>query len=409
MIKKLLYSMMLIAGIMGCENEEGTVDNGPSNDLSLTEANVVVDGEAVFFQGFYTNDRTMITNPTVDTELQLLKDAGYNLVYQKLGVDAAGDPVVEDLAFLDKCQSLGIKVLVDYFGNTTIVDVAAAYKDHAAIWAYNLQDDANAHATPEEVLANQREIERIVPNKTTIVSVYQNYEGGQSQPPVNYSRTADVVGFQTYPVGHWALDYVPQPFTIDETLKSVDNDLSKFQRGNQSLRPMIPNPQVFPWVSTSQGKIKEAPTAAEFKCITYIGIINGAKSIINYSLHEPPVDVNGEMFEWKAWEDAELWAACKQVNGEINQIQDILMHGKRAEIYQDNEWITAAYWNYEGKYYLIITNMSLKQDEEFSFKFPTTGTLHNMLEPEAEDNIAFNEYEIVGSLPATTAKVFEVK
>lgn len=410
-----LITMLFIA----CSGDNSvTPEKERPKDYSKHETNVKINGVDHFLQGWYSNNREMITDPN-NQELEMIIEAGYDLIYQKLGVNADGSPIQQDLNFLDKCQQNEVYVLVDYLGATTIQKVAQAYGDHPAIFAYNLQDDANSHASPQEVLEKHYEMKTIVPNVTTIVSVFKNYHGVNSYSPEAYVRSADVMGYQTYPIDHWALDPRYSGYTEEEMYKVVDSELDYLQIANQGQRPILPNPQTFPWVRRYNDqeqnplKVWRVPTPLDYRNITYSGIINGAKGIINYSLREIPTWVDGdngqERFEWKVWEDIALWEECKKVVQEVNQIKHFLLGGKRAKLETKNEWVSAAYWNVDGQFYLIINNLSRDETQSFGFSFPAEGTLVNVFESNTNESITLSDYTVKGELAAGNVVVFKVE
>lgn len=400
-----LFILVFVIALQSCNTETIPVDK-PVSDLSVKEKNLQIKGKDVFLQGFYTNNRGMITDNS-NKELELISDAGFNLIYMKLEIDINKNAVQSNIDFLNRCNQKGVYVIADYFGSSSIVEIAKAYKDYPAILGFSIQDDANAHATGEIVLQKHLAIKTFAPDKYTLVSIYKNYEGGNSKPPIEFVRSADLIGYQTYPIGHWALDMNPKPFTEDQSLQIVDKEMSELQLGNQSQRPIVTNPQTFRWVDSRNNLIERVPTPDEFRIISYIGIINGAKSLLHYSLHEPKITAAGVQFEWKLWESEVLWNETKILVSEINQIKDFLLNGRRAKVLQKNEWISAAYWNNNGTYYLIVANLSVKDIQNVDFKIPAMGELTNVFS-QREGGLYLVKNTVNGSISPAMVHVYRI-
>ncbi len=413
------YKYLWIACLAWACNSEVEQPERIVKDYAVAEKNLQLNGEDHFFQGFYTNDRTMITDPEADMDFQKFKEGGFDWLYMKLEVGEDGLPAAQDLAFLDRCKENGISVLVDRFGSKTIAETAKAYGSHPAIFGYNLLDDANAHGDRQSVLTNQRQVKLYAGDKYSMVSVYQNYEGGASKPPLEFSGAADITGFQTYPIGNWAINLNPPAFTEEEVLMSVDNRLEKFQETNGPISPLVPNPQVFPWISNKDAGgngtgLERLPTPQEYRNMTYVGVINGAKSIMNYSLHEAPAKVGEEWFEWIAYDSEPLWSEVLKVKKELDAITPMLLNGKRAKAHQDNKWITAAYWNVDGTYYMMVANLSLEESQEYNIEIPVkTATASEQpleINGTASDDLpVISDYAMKGTIDKMEVRLYQIK
>jgi hypothetical protein len=372
-------------------NEETPENGGTKTTFSFREdGTLLVDGKAVFPMGMYYYPADF--DPEL-TQLDEIAAAGFTFIHTDLTLDSSGEPIALHKKFLEKCEALGIHVISStHEGGSTVT----AYKDYPAMFAWTPADDINNGATEVATLeALKKDINTLDPERFVFLSFY--YPEAETGFPAFdlYTPFADILAYQMYPVNHWAQAF--EYFTRDEELKQVELETFTFNQITSRLKkPFWLLPQAFPWVR--EKKELEPPTAKESRNISYTGIINGVKAemyfVFDWLVNDPEFPPN---WHWQLAKNEELWSEIKAHVQETNTLQLVFLDGKRTKLLTFNEWLSAAYWSYEGATYVIVSNLNKNEAQSVNLTIPVLGTLNNMF----EDRPAGLDFSTLGKLTGT--------
>ena len=240
----------------------------PSGDpMNMTSALrqdgvLLVNGKPVFPYGFYIS-----TGHTGDIRLKCVEQIA------KMGgtVVHIQGPWHEDTRFLDKATELGLWVVAGHTETEAKLDRVRKFKDHPAIIAWTLYDDANTLSTVEHLTKMNNLVKKIVPHRLTYIPL-----GRQSRdilmPVDGFFDCSDFVGWEMYPVAN--------PKAAEPNLKATDTQMALVSRAaNKANRPYWILPQTFAWPGS------RVPTSAEYRNLCYTGLVNGAKGVMPWSIY----------------------------------------------------------------------------------------------------------------------------
>lgn len=320
-----------------------TAADKPMTAELRTDGALLVNGKPVFPYGFYIS-----TGHTGEMRLKCVEQVakiGGNVVHIE-------GPWHEDTRFLDRAGELGVWVVAGHTETEAKLDRVRKFKDHPAVIAWTLYDDANTLTTVEHMTAMNRKVKAIVPHRLTFVPL-----GTQSKavpmPAVGFFACADLVGWEMYPVASQK--------AADPTLRATETQTSKVaELAAQAGRPFWVLPQTFAWPG---GRV---PTPAEYRHLCYVGLVNGAKGVMPWSVYH---NVESELRAAKkakgepAWEEwylpdsKELWAECGAVAKEMKELAPLLLDGKWVKLTGQGD-VTAAVWAGEKESLVVVANLS---------------------------------------------------
>jgi hypothetical protein len=376
-------------------------------------ANLTFNGTPFFPLGVYNVCKDIQTDSLNNSELDLLKNAGFNLISQ-YNVPT-GDPVAVNRfrSFMDRCNSRGIFILAN--GPTKNRSTVDAYHLHPALFAYAIGDDANDGRLPPaaaKTLDNTFKEWDSTAHFTYIANLPHYNEA--LEPGSDYFTSCDIIGLEMYPIDSWAENTNTNPFnpfTKEDELLQNEIDCSALQLSNKENRPWLEIPQAFTWANYSEGndgrKSAKLPTPDELRNIVYVGFINGAKGLIYYEFHNPGrVRNKVESPGYKLYATDSLWNEVKSVNAEVKTLQKVYMFGHRTKI-QANPWTSAAYWIYEGSTYVIVANLNRTQAQPFSCAINVAGKLTNVFHNRKE-SLFYTDGKLSGNIPARQVQVYKI-
>ncbi len=331
----------------------GTIDSvgatEPSQDIVTLRKDgaLLVRGKAVLPYGFYIS-----TGHTGDMRLrcvELVHEIGGNIVHIE-------GPWHEDTRFLDRAAELGIHVVAGHTEHEDKLWRVKKYKDHPAIIAWTLYDDANTKSNVDHLQKMNRLIKEIVPNRLTYIPI-----GMQSRdvitPAEGFFQCTDFVGWENYPIAC--------PGAADSSMRATETQMSAVQKIAVKFgRTVWILPQTFFWPG---GRV---PTRAEYRNLCYVGLINGAKGVMPWSIYykgdSPEIAAKKKAAgkpSWTEWflpDSKELWAECKAIAGELNKIAPMLLDGEYHKL-TDGGDVTAAIWTNKDEALVIVANLLEKE------------------------------------------------
>jgi hypothetical protein len=206
-------------------------------------------------------------------------------------------------------------------------------------------------------------VKEIVPHRLTYIPL-----GTQSKdvpmPAAGFFGCSDVVGWEMYPV---ARPGTPGGVRATETQMAAVAELAA-----KAKRPYWVLPQSFAWPG---GRL---PTPSEYRNICYVGLVNGAKGVMPWSIYH---NVESELRAQKkaegkpAWEEwylpdsKELWAECGAVATELKALAPLLLDGTRTKLVGGQN-LSAAVWNGKTEHLLIVANLSETTATKVSLTVP---------------------------------------
>ena len=317
---------------------------------------LLVDGTPVMPYGFYIS-----TGHTGDVRLKCVEQI------HKIGgtVVHIEGPWHEDTRFLDKAAELGLWVVAGHTESEAKLDRVRKFKDHPAIIAWTLFDDANTLSRVEHLTAMNKRVKEIVPHRLTFIPLgTQNRD--VPMPSEGFYGCSDFVGWEMYPVAN--------PKAADPSLKATETQMVQVAiAANKANRPFWILPQSFQWPG---GRV---PTPVEYRNLCYVGLINGATGVMPWSIYhmvDSPAVVAKKKAQGKpAWEEwylpdrAELWDECGRVAKELKTLAPMLTGGSRTKLTKDGE-VSVAIWNFEKDSLVILANLSEKESRPVSLSLP---------------------------------------
>ncbi len=343
-----LFAVALLAGLAGAAE--------PMASTLRPDGTLLVDGKPVLPYGFYIS-----TGHTGDVRLRCVEQthaAGGNVVH----VEGAWH---EDTRFLDRAAELGVWVVAGHTETAAKLDRVRKFRDHPAIVAWTLYDDANTLSNVEHLTAMNRRVKEVVPHRLTFVPL-----GTQSRdvlmPADAFFRVADFAGWELYPVAN--------PKAADPTLRAAETQLALVaQASARAGRPFWVLPQAFAWPGG------RPPTPAEYRNLCYVGLVNGAKGVMPWSIYhqvdsaavrvkkkaagEPAWD------EWSLPDSRDLWAECGALGAELKALAPLLLDGKRTKL-TDGGDVTAGAWVGADEAVVVVVNPSERESRPVSLTLP---------------------------------------
>lgn len=316
---------------------------------------LLVNDKPVLPYGFYIS-----TGHTGDMRLKCVEQVakiGGNVVHIQ-------GPWDEDTRFLDQAAELGVWVVAGHTETEEKLPRVKKFKDHPAIIAWTLFDDANTESTVEHLTAMNKKVKEIVPHRLTFVPL-----GTQSKdvptPAAGFFGCADVVGWEMYPVA--------SPKAADPSLRATETQTAAAaELAAKAKRPFWVLPQAFAWPS---GRV---PTPAEYRHICYVGLVNGAKGVMPWSIyHNVEAELRAKKKAegkpvWEEWylpDSKELWAECGAVAKELKDLAPLLLDGTRTKLAGGDD-LSAAVWVGEKESLVVVANLSETAVTKVSLTLP---------------------------------------
>jgi hypothetical protein len=309
------------------------------------DGTLLVNGKPVLPYGFYIS-----TGHTGDMRLKCVE------LVHKIGgtVVHIEGPWHEDTRFLDRAAELGLWVVAGHTETEAKLDRVKKFKDHPAIIAWTLYDDANTLSTVEHLTKMNKLIKEIVPHRLTYIPL-----GTQSRevlmPADGFFNCSDVIGWEMYPVAN-------SKAKNDKALKETETQMSLVAKAaSRANRPYWILTQTFAWPG---GRL---PSRTEYRNLCYVGLINGAKGVMPWSIYykgdSPEVKAKKKAEGKPSWEEwylpdsKDLWAECGSVGMELQSLAPMLLDGKRTKLTQTGD-VTAAIWDGDKEALVVVANLS---------------------------------------------------
>lgn len=348
------------------------------------DGTLIVNGKPFFILGIYhDSERSYDWNTTglkLANDLNKIAEAGFNVVHPEIGGNYQND-----IALFQEAQRLGIYVLPNLGSYEKRWENLNKYKDQPAILGWDIADDVDNPAngfTPELISEWHEKIQAVDPNHLTYVSGYN------PDKIVPFMSTADLIGFQSYPIDNDPNDKKPLRNNY-YTLFSVTND--KNQDLNKSI---IANLQAFPWND-------RPPTSKEIRNMTYAALINNVKGIMYYSYFI------GET--WDLSRQTELWQGMKSVITEVNNLMPILLEGRLTKLDTKVNDLYSGYWTYDNNIYVVVISTSPDKTIPVMLSIPAmSNSVAQSVFPERPRGMIFDNGKLTGSISPGDVHVYKL-
>ena len=344
----------IASAFLCCASGAHAADPKPMTSSLRKDGTLLVDGKPVMPYGFYIS-----TGHTGAIRLKCVEQIA------KIGgtVVHIEGPWQEDTRFLDRAVELGLWVIAGHTENEAKLERVKKFKDHPAIIAWTLHDDANTLSTLDQLNAMNKRVKEIVPHRLTYIPL-----GTQSRdvlmPKEGFFACSDFIGWEMYPVAN--------PKAADPSLKATETQMVRVgELASQSNRPYWILPQTFKWPGS------RVPTPEEYRNLCYVGLINGAKGVMPWSMYHqvdsPAVQAKKKAEGKPAWEEwylpdsKNLWAECGLVASELKELAPFVLDGKRIKLSSSDD-TTAAIWSLGKERLLVVANLSATESKSVSLK-----------------------------------------
>lgn len=230
-----------------------------------------------------------------------VREQGFNLV-QCYGSDP--DPLESIQKHLDGCAESGIWGTVALFNNRFFLPggrfdlehlalAAERFRDHPALWAWDLIDEPEVSVEPAQVAEAADLLRRLDPDHLVWVNLCQPTRG------LDYLDAQDLWSFDSYPIP------ARGPFAFEQWLAISD----------EHLRNRRPIGSVMQAYCGPEGRL---PTPAELRCMTYLHLLHDYRWLGMYTYYDP--EPAGCLAR-----SPELWAATRALNSELRALEPVLL------------------------------------------------------------------------------------
>ena len=248
---------------------------------------LIVDGRPFFPLGWYGSVN--------EDQLAEIADSPFNCLLA-YGTDLV--PAGQMRHFLDRMQAAGLRLvycLNDVYPTATYLEgkswegirgndaiaaaVVAAYRDHPAVLAWYLNDEL-PHALAPRLEDYYHRVQSGDPAHPCFIVLCN-----RSELPY-FPQTTDILGVDPYPIPR-------------EPVTRVADFVTAARQAVRDNQPVWLVPQAFAWYqynsknpdrghvpSDEELRTGRAPTHEEERCMTYLGLINGAKGLIYYCYYD---------------------------------------------------------------------------------------------------------------------------
>jgi hypothetical protein len=303
----------------------------------------------------------------------VLAENGFNAIQG----DATND-LEKFKASLDAAQKYGLAVDVPLYGGAQVIknlqsslEKIQRFADHPALLCWKIIDEPNLRP----------EISHEVP------PVYRALKAADSKNPIeltisggaaleHWGDFADIAQVDVYPLP-------TRPLTdVSDNARLAMNALKPWQ--NLSFVVQCG------WTAD----LSNQPSPAQARSMVYLSLIEGAKGIWWYSMHDPGWDLT----------KSPLWPQMKAINAEIKVLAEPLMLGRVvADIKSEQPEIFFRAVEYQNKTYLLVTNPQNKS-AQVTFSLPKSIRSWRPLGSDAKSSVEHQRMQV--SLTGIDSRTF---
>ncbi|NCA84087.1 MAG: hypothetical protein EOM83_00760 [Clostridia bacterium] len=353
------------------------------------DLNLIVYDEAFLPFGFYCEAIPFDEYPDLAEQIA---SGGFNFLFAESYLKSP-EELAEYLAnyetFLQKCEAQQVRVVNGLLWQSVTPELFDLYintfRQHAALVAWNLMDDANYMEISE--VENQKNHLMALDHSRVTTTSFADIE-----PPVPYMLPfTDVALMQSYP---WGLQ--GEGHNLDRSNFYFRNLV--LDCNEKHIFPMA-TPQTYNWDNQTY------PSAAHIDCQTYLAFVTGMKGILYYTFKDydnnSTIDVT----------QPEVFGAASNVANEILQSEwkDVILHGLHEyhNIYQFKYYAT---WRYNSAFYLIAVNADAENNQQYEIPLPddVAGEAVNFF-PKRPDSLSVKNHRLSGELAPYQVAIYKME
>ncbi len=278
--------------------------------------NTIVDGKPFFPLGFFTNSQPSHIEEIADSPFNTVLMYGTNHI-----------PKAQMLPMMDSIHAKNLKLIYcmndaypratyhaekgweGIMGNEGISNaVVDTYKSHPAVLSWYLNDEL-PREQQSELLDYYRRVRDRDPGHPTLITLCQKKDFSWLW------QTTDILSGDPYPIPRG-------------TVSEAASAMLKAKEPSMGAQPVWMVPQAFAWYqhdpkNTDRARIPSAkdletgraPTYEEGRCMSYLGLVHGAKGLIYWCYYNMRV--------LPQYED--MWAWMKSIGHEIRELEPVLL------------------------------------------------------------------------------------
>jgi len=222
------------------------------------------------------------------------------------------------------------------------------YKNHPALLGFYVPDEADARGLDIEKMEQVREWAKELTPKPLMTTFCSPTRFAA------YANTVDIFWTDPYPYFHFK-GGAKAKVTI------VSNWVTTARRAVKDQKPVWVNPQLF----NHHPPKERMPTYWEERCMTYLGIVTGAKGVVYYAF-KPSYD--------HVKEHPGLWEGVKALGRELSSLSPVLLAPDSSEKLTVKSSLDIHYLlkEYQNKTYILAVNTSPTVGQA-TFKLPSWG------------------------------------
>jgi len=261
-----------------------------------------------------------------DDNYKLLAENGFNAVQ--------GDAVLDLDKFkasLDLAQKYGLAVDVPLYNGMKVkanlansLEKVKRFADHPAILDWKIFDEPHIHpdgGVAIDIPSAYRALKAADPNHPFELTL------NSAATQQFWSNFCDIVQPDVYPLPRF-------PVTkVSDMAKGAHELMQPWQNLSMVLQSG--------WVAD----LSNQPSFEQARSMVYLALINGAKGIWWYSMHDPDWDLT----------KTPLWPHMKEINAEVKVLSEPLMLGENVTVQVSNP-VQASAKKYQGKLYVLVAN-----------------------------------------------------
>jgi hypothetical protein len=354
----ILFSVLLNYGTIMAQPNVVTINSG---------GNLELNGTPFFMNAIYSN--VQCSDYTTTADLERIKAAGINTILtyhqlEKVPYDAY------EVAYLDRAQAAGLKVIIDFStytsdGNFDLIEAAVKqFKDHPALLGWYAFDEFWDTTKTEQTYSTIKALDKNHP----VWGVLCCFD---SSPYKGFKKSADIMGFDLYPVGvgnqddqeyKQSLNYQWSTWIAAEYTPPSHTIMSVSQIFNQET------------YSDYDGYTRE-PTLQEKRLAAYLMLVGGNKGNFFYSYY----DILTRYRDCVAWPASVVdnnLAEMKIYGQEIGDVGRLaILNGtefNRQEQGDIDFLKTIGYEQSSGEVYVLAANISMSNSQSVTVDIPLT-------------------------------------
>ncbi|MBR2838329.1 MAG: hypothetical protein IKE55_06090 [Kiritimatiellae bacterium] len=251
---------------------------------------------------------------------------GYNTVHVPCKGDSHG-------ALLDECARLGVRVITEFAGDPG--PVIEKYRGKPAVLGWNPGDEPSSRGvTPEQMFARYDRFKQLDHDHVAYTVICSPSQYGR------YASGTDVLAPDPYPVPRRQIDDVYRRFREAAAEISGNNALWAVGQAFGGQR------------YAKNGEWSRCPDAREFRGMTYLSLMAGAKGVVYYTYSDGAFDI------FKA---PGLLEAAKAFPVELRELAPFVLDGKCELLAEDADGAYATAWTLGAERRLVVVNARNKE------------------------------------------------